>query len=490
MNKLNVVYLHVGADKTGSTTIQKFLHTNRNVLKSYGYCYPSLMTGNQDDISSTYSHHLVGAYFAHNLLDHDYYRVRYSISSEEDERSKANRYMDILAQDLRKGSYNALILSYEGLYSLKTNELQELKAYLLNIAEAVKIIYYLRPRFSYGLSALSQRISMGAPSWKHHPPVNYYRHRLLTMESVFGKENLLVRRFSKDDFRDGDLISDFCYATGLDQSFLKEAHPVQPSNASLSELAIRVGDALVFLLGRVDGPKGIEFYKLFYNELKSLGGRPYRFNELQNKILFLATKEDSLFVRNNYGIELNDAPTECDNRCPVIKNEAAEAFARYLVRTRLPNFNLTDEKYVPVAERCIRLPLGCLRILAHQVSNDDAQQRMAVTVQIENNSLDFWGGDLLPVNLSYRWFNDRNKEETHIDSVRTPLPGGGISPGEVKGVVMSVLLPEKDGDYRLRLSMVQEYCDWFDDIGFKAQVVDVKIAGGRVIAVTPRICAF
>ena len=485
MTKLSIVYLHVGADKTGSTSIQKFLDTNRQVLKRYGYCYPSLMTGSLDDITSAYSHHLVGAHFSHDLQDLDYYRACTSLYVERAERDRANRYMELMSEELREGGYSALILSYEGFNAIKPDELRALRAYLLSIAEEVRVIYYLRPRLSYGLSALSQRISLGVPAWKYHPPVNHYRQRLLALESVFGKENMLVRRFSKDDFRDGDFISDFCCGVGLDHNFLEEANPVQSSNESLSELAIRVGDALVFLLNSVDGPTGIEFNKLFFHELKLLGGRRYRFNDLQNNIIFMATKEDSLFVRNNYGIELNDTPDQCDDRCPAITNESAESIARYLIRSKLPNLRLTDERYAPVAGRCIQSAQGCLMFLDYQLPKGDGQQQMTVTVRVENNSCDFWGGDLLPVNLSYHWFNKQDKEGVDIDSVRTPLPGGRIAAGEAKEIAMTVLLPEQDGDYSLRLSMVQEFCAWLDDIEFKAQDVDVKLTGGKVVAVSP-----
>ncbi|MDI6741388.1 MAG: hypothetical protein QMD11_01520 [Smithella sp.] len=486
MTKLSIVYLHVGADKTGSTTIQNFLDTNRQVLKGYRYCYPSVMTGSLDDISSTYSHHLVAAYFSNKLPDLDYYRARTSLYVERAERDRANRYMEFITQGLREGGYNALILSYEGFDALKIDELQALKTYLLSIAEEVRVIYYLRPRFSYGLSAMSQRISLGEPAWKYHPPVNHYRHRLLALESVFGKDNMLVRRFSKDGFRDGDLISDFCYEVGLGHGFLEESNPAQPRNESLSELAIRVGDALVFLLNCVDGPKGIEFYKLFFHDLKLLGGRPYRFDELQNNIIYMATKEDSLFVRNNYGIELNDSADTCDDRCPAIANESAESVARYLIRSKLPNLRLADERYAPVAGRCIQEPRGCLKFLGYQLSKGSGQQQLTVTVRVENNSCSFWGGDLLPVNLSYRWVNKKDTAGVDIDSVRTPLPGGRIAAGEVKEAVLSVLLPEQDGNYSLKLTMVQEFCAWLDDIGFKAQVLDVKVAGGEVIAISPR----
>lgn len=486
MTKLSIAYLHVGADKTGSTTIQKFFHANRHILKNHGYYYPSVIEESWNDIASTYSHHLVATHFSHNLTELDYYSARKAMYTEIEEKNKARRYVEFITEEVSAGSYDALILSYEGFNVLKPNELNALRNYLLSMAEEVKVIYYLRPRFSYGLSALSQRVSLGEPAWKYHPPINYYRQRLLAFESIFGKENLFLRRFSKEDFLDGDFFSDFCYAVGLGHTFIEESYPVQPSNESLSELAIRVGDALVFLLNEVDGPKGIDFHKLFITDLKLLGGRPYSFNELQNNIIDIATKEDSLFVYHNYGIDLNDTATLSDDKCPTITNESAESVARYLIHSKLPTLSLTDAKYAPVDGVCIRSAQGCLSFLGYKLCKFGFQQQLKVTVRIKNSSCSFWGGDLVPVNLSYRWFTNKGKGEVNIDSIRTHLPGGGIAAGEIKEMVMSVLLPESDGDYILKLSLVQEFCAWLEDIGFNAQIMAVKIAGGEVVSVFPK----
>lgn len=45
------LYLHVGAQKTGTTSIQAALHENRESLKKIGYCYPEVEQGDGNKVS-------------------------------------------------------------------------------------------------------------------------------------------------------------------------------------------------------------------------------------------------------------------------------------------------------------------------------------------------------------------------------------------------------------------------------------------------------
>ncbi|MBW2690992.1 MAG: hypothetical protein JRC99_13890, partial [Deltaproteobacteria bacterium] len=192
-----------------------------------------------------------------------------------------------------------------------------------------------------------------------------------------------------------------------------------------------------------------------------------------------------LYVRTNYGIDLIDAPTDSGDRSPIISNEGAESVARSLIKSKLPNLKLSDEKYDPIDGQPIHAPLGSLQFLGYKSFARDSEQLLSVTVRVKNDSLCFWGGDVLPVNISYRWY-DVGGKELDIDSIRTPLPGRGLAKGELKDVVVPVLLPKKDGEYRLKLTIVQEYSAWFDDIGFNAQVINVKLVGGKLVDVSPQ----
>lgn len=37
---MKTLYLHIGTTKTATTSIQRFLEENKDVLQKYGYCFP------------------------------------------------------------------------------------------------------------------------------------------------------------------------------------------------------------------------------------------------------------------------------------------------------------------------------------------------------------------------------------------------------------------------------------------------------------------
>jgi len=77
-----------------------------------------------------------------------------------------------------------------------------------------------------------------------------------------------------------------------------------------------------------------------------------------------------------------------------------------------------------------------------------------------------------PVSLAYRWFGDSDAEPVLVglrDGFPTPL-----EPGQSQPLTCRLLVPFETGEYRLRISPVQEHVAWFDDLdranGLEARV--------------------
>lgn len=49
-----IAYLHIGTEKTGTTTIQTFLSSNRLLLQKYGYIFPKTIGSNGSQWSFTF----------------------------------------------------------------------------------------------------------------------------------------------------------------------------------------------------------------------------------------------------------------------------------------------------------------------------------------------------------------------------------------------------------------------------------------------------
>jgi hypothetical protein len=83
-----------------------------------------------------------------------------------------------------------------------------------------------------------------------------------------------------------------------------------------------------------------------------------------------------------------------------------------------------------------------------------------------------------PVHLSYKWLEPTSGAQLPgIEGLRTTLPRA-LPPGEDLNVMIRVQAPAVPGEYELRVTMVQEFVAWFDDLdGGNAFSARVTIAG-------------
>jgi len=198
LKKLKNIYLHVGGDKTGSTTIQHVFDTNRARLAEAGYYYAKNVS----------HYHLIG-FFSQRPMLLDCYLARASQYDEDSIKVLTCEYLDDLTRDLRSGNYHTMILSHEGLLGLSQEEMNNLRNFLLEWSETVSVIYYMRPPLSYATSAMSQRVRRGSPAWGVHPPITIYLPLLQMLKNVFGLSTLALRRFSRSDLLGGRCFAGF-----------------------------------------------------------------------------------------------------------------------------------------------------------------------------------------------------------------------------------------------------------------------------------------
>jgi putative sugar O-methyltransferase len=67
-----------------------------------------------------------------------------------------------------------------------------------------------------------------------------------------------------------------------------------------------------------------------------------------------------------------------------------------------------------------------------------------------------------PVHVSYQWL-DPDNGELHVEGMRTTLKKP-LAPGETAEVTLRLLTPWEPGEYRLRITPVQELVAWFGDV--------------------------
>lgn len=191
-----ICLLHIGAPKTGSTALQKFLSSNRKFLTNAGWEYP--------DVSLRgFGHHdlafLLGGGYPPWALPQD-------------------RPLEDLLNDLINSVADAyrIIISSENFFLFPnasgTAELFEKAGFPL---EFVKVVVYIRRQDDAIISWYNQIvkalgyigtiddcISESRDLWDYEIQLDHW-------ERVFGHENLIVRVYQKEELWQGDICHDF-----------------------------------------------------------------------------------------------------------------------------------------------------------------------------------------------------------------------------------------------------------------------------------------
>jgi hypothetical protein len=211
---MTTIYLHIGTEKTGTTTLQDVAAKNRIMLANRGLLYPKFPGVLRHHGLTVYALPLGRRDVPHKMLrlpsDHSVDRYRYS-------------FIDKLGEEIHASKCGKVLLSNEHLSSwLKDPEyVDRLVTNLRSIADEIRVIVYLRPQYELVVSFYSTAVKAGSPA-----PIRLdrteedfrfnYERMLNAWEAAAGAENMHVRLFSKDKFHGGSLIADFFNVLGVD----------------------------------------------------------------------------------------------------------------------------------------------------------------------------------------------------------------------------------------------------------------------------------
>lgn len=208
------IIVHIGTEKTGTTSIQEFLKNNRNILAKNGIYIPlSLMDSS--------SNHRWLPLIANNQDFKDEFVKKKNLEDPVLRQTKLSEIKDNFSNEIKKNVTlcPTFIVSSEQLHSRlnRLEEIERLQEYLSNLFDEVKILIYLRHQLSTAVSRLSTGLKFGgilkelySPNEKIISNICNHGDSLQKWEKVFGISNLEIRLFEKKDLKNGDVISDFC----------------------------------------------------------------------------------------------------------------------------------------------------------------------------------------------------------------------------------------------------------------------------------------
>lgn len=217
-------WLHIGTEKTGSTSIQTFLAENRAALRVRGWLYPRT-TGIR-------AHHDLVAYSLDDERDDD---TRRATGGRQFSLDVFRRLLlESLENEITASGASTLALSNERLATrlLRPTEIARIKGLCDRFAHETKVVVYLRNQPDFLVSRYTNVIWEGGTrefDFQGRTAIADYALLLDRWSHEFGKENLVVRRFEPVDFPNCDLIADFTRSIGLDASGLHAPPRTNPS---------------------------------------------------------------------------------------------------------------------------------------------------------------------------------------------------------------------------------------------------------------------
>lgn len=205
---MKTLYLHIGIEKTGSTSIQNALAANRHILHAEGIDYPGCFR---------YSNHVELACISQNYdSNSELYSVVGFFGDEAAVADHSARFRSRFANYVENSVCERFVLSNEHLHSRvrSPREIKRLADFLYQFFEKITVVVYFREQLELAVSHYSTKIKSGGTEDFCLPDLSlgipyYYDFGLIIKNwSVF--DEVVIREFDRKKLKGGDVVADFC----------------------------------------------------------------------------------------------------------------------------------------------------------------------------------------------------------------------------------------------------------------------------------------
>lgn len=207
--------VHIGTDKTGTTSIQGFLRHNRRELAARGCLVPRS--------PGTTRHIRVGMFIMPDddlVASQDWFRGDYGDLPVDEFRQQFRRR---IFREMREAEPTRMVLTDEALFPAPPVRLKRLRRFADRIARSTRVVVYLRRQDDHLISLYQQHVKrgqtqrLGAWAQQDRAPFYDYHRRLSAWRDHLGPDALVARPFERSGFVGGDLVDDFIAAADLGQ---------------------------------------------------------------------------------------------------------------------------------------------------------------------------------------------------------------------------------------------------------------------------------
>jgi hypothetical protein len=232
--KFKKCILHIGTEKTGTTTLQAFLGINREALLEQGYFVPRSLSPHPP----LANHERLTTFALREEKVNDDLRVAAGV---KDAAQVVQHRAEVVAElKAEIASFDAsdttLLLTNEHCQSrlVEVDEVGTLRSMLSEFANNFQIVVYLRPQHELATSLYDQALKAGYfdidiipftdPKTMLWISRNFFQYDDLTKRwsEVFGRQSMTVRLFQREHLRDKNIVSDFAQLVGISLSNLSQ----------------------------------------------------------------------------------------------------------------------------------------------------------------------------------------------------------------------------------------------------------------------------
>jgi hypothetical protein len=239
MKRFQRCVLHIGTEKTGTSSVQKFLALNRDALAADG-CYYAAATGRNGEGQYSFVAATRDYPFSHDV------GTVFNMNTEEDRVQFAEKFRSALTAEFdRIPDASTWLISSEHFHSrlFHRHEIARLRDFLEPHVSEFEVVLYLRRQDRMAVSLYSTLVKAGQTNPKVFPTIKgeklpyYFDYEKIHAHwaSVFGTDSVRIRLFDPAEMIGGGLIEDFCDVAGL--SLEGKARP-PIVNESLSQAGV------------------------------------------------------------------------------------------------------------------------------------------------------------------------------------------------------------------------------------------------------------
>ncbi|WMS40990.1 hypothetical protein RDV64_12920 [Acuticoccus sp. MNP-M23] len=298
--------LHIGHQKTGTTSLQFTFRDNAALLAEHGL-------------------HFWDGHPAHHPMARKFHAP---LTTQGDHRVVRN-----FVEALKATSLPQAMISTETFVRLTDDEVKALVALLRPLAKTLKVLVYVRHPVGFASSAAHQRVRMGGrlAQAEENPGIVPLRMILKRWTDAVGPENMIVRPFDRGLLKNGDVIDDALDVLGVGAVAPKLVRV--KTNEALSVMGI-------YLMDRALAIGGEKLPTAVGRAFDAIGGPKYVLPEASLEIARKAGAPELAFLEREFGVVLPE-PTVTPTDPPHLSEDELESLAGVILQSAQYAFDLT-----------------------------------------------------------------------------------------------------------------------------------------------------